>query len=322
MRELGSKEKQGMDPFYTEALAKNTAFHHAILTGLGHDATNVIRHAMQHGGVPSASSGALDQRNIPTGRTLASVLIPHKVIDVTAKRNEYISTVTTEYGISPADFAAGTMRFKVDQSTANARFIEQSRTRRGILNSFLYDILALKNDNNLRSHLQRSLEVYTRRTAIVNVAKQKLTELIESSSLASLSHVPEAMAGEPLPESMQPQAPSESADGSATSKQPSASGSGAAQETHEEPAMTAMAMLPEKLQGMLRWHTQLKSSYEHLFSMRRALADLVDSPQPVQIRWTSPLVTDRLELITASEVLQYSDAKKAELWQHHYAISS
>jgi hypothetical protein len=78
-------------------------------------------------------------------------------------------------------------------------------------------------------------------------------------------------------------------------------------------------MLPDPLQEMLRWHEQLKLSFEHLSEMRRVLADLVDSPQPLQVRWSQPLVADREELIQAIEHLQYSEARKVEIWRQYYA---
>lgn len=330
MIELGNKSRQGVDAFYEKAIDRNQRFHRDLLNSLNIDYDTTVQRFVQQRDAPGETPA--NQEKITRGSKLSTVLVPHKVLDMPARHNGYIGKVAIEYGIAHSDFAAGTMRFKLDQGTVNARLIERARSRRTILCGLLYDVFKVKNGGRLQDHLHGMLDDYTQKSNVVNEAKEKLQELIEKSSDAALHHIPEGIPGQYM--SPEPTAVPEVADstGQPPAKRPrlaspSAGGDGGSggggtagiQSTGPD-IVTPLEVLPKPMQDMLSWYEQLKLSFEHLAEMRRVLSDLVDSPQPVHVHWTQPVVGDREELIQAAEHLQYSDTKKNAIWRQYYAV--
>ncbi|MCA1799920.1 MAG: hypothetical protein LC650_01320, partial [Actinobacteria bacterium] len=255
MAQIGKKNRQGIDPFYMAALERNTNFHRELLKQYNIDYDEATHRFRQNAG----DDPSHNQQRIPKGSTLSSVLVPHKVMDIQAHHNTYVGKVAIEYGISHTDFAAGTMRFKLDQGTVNAQLIERARSRRTVLSGLLHDVFVTRNGSRLRTHLTKTLDEYTEKASVVNVARQKMEALIKESSKQALSHVPEGVPGEyirPPPQVSAPAPTDASPSKPAAPKNPAGPNDGAASmagsPTPSPDLVTPGEVLPESLQKMMR----------------------------------------------------------------------
>lgn len=299
--ESGQQDSQGLPPIFSQALQRTHSIYGSILSANGIDPKAAFRAGSASSGSGSPVSD-LDEHRVAEDYTYAAALTPHRFMNTEAKRNDYIAQVAAEYGVSQADFSAGSARFKIDPSTSNARFVEHCRRRRRILSNLFYSVLSIRNAGRARGKLQQSYEVLGNEIGSLQETVNTMTRLVDEGVRESIQRVPQPHHVDQTVESLEPPRKRAKVDDA-------------------EPASSSPLELPASVQKLIVYREQLLGSFQHLGEARRLIVGLLESSHPFKLRWTQPLTADERDLKRAVDSLSMAEVKRAEIWRHHYGMS-